>query len=325
MLSVALISTTTPTYAKLNKTTTTTPSAVITKAAPGVTTRAVPVSMPEEIKGAIEKITETEMTIKTKDGKSYWIPTLGFSELEGFKNLNLKEGTEVTLKGLQPQKLESAGAVISKGAIAVKGAPVIDINGGTKLDIAGVAGVTGITGITGVKTFAFSDKDHEGKDLFMPEEITANGVTVKLFEGAKSISTKAFSIAVPEEIKGTIEKITETEMTVKTKDGKSYLIPTLGFSKLKAFVDLNLKEGTEVTLKGVQPPMLEKEGAAVVSNITVTEAAAPSIDSKDVINLGPDGIKTFEFSAKDQVGEAMFMPEEITANGTTVKLFENLE
>lgn len=285
----------------------------------------------KELTGTIEKSGENEIDVKAKDGKVYTVPIGGFSKLDGFKDLDLKVGKEVSLKAMDfsgtsigvkaikiAKSADSKNIKISKEAILAQKISVLeDIKYDIKANLSTATTMINITTKDGDKLF------------FIPSEITADGKTLKL---DKPSITQAISIT-PElkELIGTIEKVGEDEIDVKAKDSKVYTVPIDQFSKLDGFKDLDLKVGREVSLK-----TMEFSGDFV--SIKAMESTASS-DSKDIkgdniaISFGKiSDLKDIQFTPTDapsvtavatKDGEQyklFFIAGEITANGKTLKL-----
>lgn len=164
--------------------------------------------------------------------------------------------------------------------------------------------------------------------------------------------------AVSSEITGTIEKISDNLMTVKTNDGVTYSVPLGEFSKLDGFKDLALDTGTEVSLKSEPAQLTVVPSKALTpedieniktdqkeNTITLTPAYAADSDSKATITkiraLTPEEINKFKADNANTVtgkavqttgsdniitlgnkeGNLFFPATEITANGKIVKLY----
>ncbi|PKM93709.1 MAG: hypothetical protein CVU84_14095 [Firmicutes bacterium HGW-Firmicutes-1] len=85
------------------------------------------------------------------------------------------------------------------------------------------------------------------------------------------MATKGNAPEIPNEISGTIEKINKYDMTVKTKD-QEYLVPIGHFLENEEFKKLDLKVGTEVTLKMSQEIGISTGGSTAVIFEASTEA-----------------------------------------------------
>ncbi len=303
--------------------------------------------MPDEITGEIQEISENEMKVKAQDGEVYLIPLGLFSKEEGFKELGLAKGINVTLKSIRSQMPDTLAINAEAGeAVAVAGTDAV------KPDTGKVTAKR----IEAVKTEAgdviFSIKDGEGvspdektveikelQKVFIAGEITANGKTVKIDVKASQLTMAKPVQIQPQEISGTVQSISENDMTVKTKDEKIYLVPLSKFNSLQEFKALDLKEGTEVELKsgdvifastvtiknttGDETASFETapDGEAIKTlpaqkSFTAVKNAdgtvtVKSVDGKDIKTIDIQELKS---------GKLVFSAAEITANGKTVKL-----
>ncbi|WML33370.1 hypothetical protein [Clostridium sp. OS1-26] len=294
-----------------------------------------------ELTGTIEKTGENEIDVKAKDGKTYTVPIDEFSKLDGFKDLNLKVGTEVSLKAMD----------FSRDFISIKATKIAessdskDIKAGKAVIFAKKISDSKNIQLTNNRdslstTVTIASKDGEqGKLFFIASELTANGKTLKL---DKTSITQAIS-TTPElkELSGAIEKTGENEINVKAKDGKTYTVPIDEFSKLDGFKGLNLKVGTEVSLKAMEFSKAIKVDAEASPETYINKATgldAENSELKDVnmgigatLNLGdtityntvsPSGsAEVISVTAKDgEQNKLYFIASELTANGKTLKL-----
>ena len=190
------------TFAKTNPK----PSKITTSA--GLTTEASTISA-QIISGTVIDVSENEVSIKANDGTSYWFPTIGFSGLDAFKNLNLKAGMMISVEGIVspvvPLTLPTdtkSSATLSAGAVIQK----VILTSGSAIDaiainpvISGTASLThsvdlkSITPVLTIESLDLKDikntdltvtavalKIHPDMKLLFPEEITSGGITVKL-------------------------------------------------------------------------------------------------------------------------------------------------
>lgn len=58
-----------------------------------------------ELSGIVQEVSDNKMTVKGKDGRSYLVMLDQFSKIDGFKDLGLKAGTEVSMKSAQPNTI----------------------------------------------------------------------------------------------------------------------------------------------------------------------------------------------------------------------------
>lgn len=280
-----------------------------------------------EITGAIEDITELEMKVKVKEGESYIVPLGLFSKQEGFKELGLAKGVEVTLKSVKPDlsqtnEFKTEPALTIEGVGDIKSADAIEMGDKVIKMFPGTEGSQKLEegNIEGNVFFSFdSNKGKEpeiktitlgeGEQFFFATEITANGKTVKAEKIHTVIAAKKIVDTMPAELSGTVQSINETEMTVKTKDGKIYTIPLAAFNKKDEFKELEIKSGTEVLLKS----------SPVKKVITITGKGTDATIKTD--GSGKDKIIISKSEIKEiPEGKLIFIVDEITANGKTVKL-----
>ncbi|MHC1682257.1 MAG: hypothetical protein AB6733_04830 [Clostridiaceae bacterium] len=171
------------------------------------------------------------------------------------------------------------------------------------------------------------------------------GVNIQTLTDTVAPESKAGSEAfqaIPTEISGTIEKIDNNEMIVKATDGKKYLVPLIPFSEKKEFKNLDLKVGTEVSLKRSDEKNNGKREIGTVSSADLLiEASGTGTVNKDsnigageVANVKGKAVVDFEVSSngadtptssnkksgaiKIEEGMLFFIADEITANGNTV-------
>ncbi len=277
-----------------------------------------------EITGAIEDISEHEMKVKVKDGESYIVPLGLFSKQEGFKELGLAKGVEVTLKSVKPDlsqtnELKTEPALTIEGVGDIRSADAIEMGdkvikvfpgteGGQKLEEGKIEGNVFFS-FDGNEPEIKSITLGEGEQFFFATEITANGKTVKAEKIHTVIAAKKISDTMPAELSGTVQSINETEMTVKTKDGKIYTIPLAAFNKKDEFKELEIKSGTEVLLKS----------SPVKKVITITGKGTDATIKTD--GSGGEKIIISKSEIKEiPEGKLIFIVDEITANGKTVKL-----
>lgn len=163
-----------------------------TKNISAVTCTAATASIVHEIKGTVGKMSEGGMTVKTSGGKEYYVPLFNFSDMDDFKNLNLKEGTEVSLKGSEIQITAAKAMPASenaKGSVAIvqegKSGEGKDItvtvtsaSGTSSADVIKVGKAQ--ADIKNIKVVKLTPADMEGKDIFIANEITSGGITVKV-------------------------------------------------------------------------------------------------------------------------------------------------
>ncbi|KZL88455.1 hypothetical protein [Clostridium magnum] len=279
--------------------------------------------------GSIEKIGENKIEVKAKDGKVYTVPVNEFSKQDGFKDLNLKVGTEISLKGMD----------FSKTSIGVKATKATESSDSKDIKV-GKVGIS-IEKISDLKNIQSNNKDNlstmvpiaskdgeQDKLFFIASELTANGKTLKL--DLDSITQVVPAISELTELTGTIEKIGEYEIDVKGKDGKTYTVPLNEFSKLDGFKDLNLKGGTEVSLKAMDFSKTSIGVEAVKATessdskgTTVDKTGTPDLantksDIKDTSSAVP---AVAAVASKDgEQDKLFFIASEINANGKTLKL-----
>ncbi|MDF2987767.1 MAG: hypothetical protein K0R50_3277 [Eubacterium sp.] len=297
--------------------------------------------LPTEITGVIEDISELEMKVKVKAGEIYVVPLGLFSKQEDFKALGLAKGVEVTLKSLKPdisgtsELKTSAGLALeiegkdikstdiiestdaAQAVVAIEAAGVVDMGklvkvfpepeDGQKLEGGNV--IFSVESADGKEPELKKITIGEGEQFFVATEITANGKTAKLEKSNTVMITKNIISAMPAELSGTVQSIDGTEMVVKTKDEKVYTIPLAEFIKKDEFKGLDIKSGTEVILKS--SPL--KKVVTITGSIT-----EPSIKTA---GSGEEKIIVSKSEIKDfPEGKLMFIADEITANGKTVKL-----
>jgi hypothetical protein len=71
---------------------------------PMMTLQAAPAQfMSSEISGTVEKLSDSEITVKTEEEVTYNVPLEQLSKINGFNDLSLKVGTKVSLKSAQPE------------------------------------------------------------------------------------------------------------------------------------------------------------------------------------------------------------------------------
>lgn len=282
---------------------------------------------PVEISGVIEEITQTDMKVKVRDGETYMVPLGLLSKQEGFDALGLAKGVEVSLKSMQAglgktiMLTAAAGPALTiKGDKADENAEVKDKDGNAVKTLpslavsqeleAGNVIVFSEGSVEGSQAEIKKLEPVDGVKVFMPSEVSANGKTVKLDIKTAAAAFSIISI-MPAEISGTVESINESEMSVKTGDGKVYTVPLAAFGSMDEFKGLEIENGTEVSVKR-QP--VEK-----TANIT----GSASIAAVKIINSETD----LKVGTKAELGELkeaklVFIAHEITANGKTVKLAE---
>lgn len=81
----------------------------------------------------------------------------------------------------------------------------------------------------------------------------------------------------PMELSGTVQEVSDSKMTVKGKDGKSYLVLLDQFSKIDGFKDLELKAGTEVSMKSVQPDRIALGEKNTGKAVTFAISSVPTV------------------------------------------------
>lgn len=308
--------------------------------------------IPEEITGVIQEISENEMKVKAQDGEVYLVPLGLFSMVEGFKDLELKKDVKVTLKSLKPEMPKNISVGSATAGVAfikeLDEADLINVDP-KKLDSKKIAGEK----LDAIKVYngnAVAIKENASENIlmatidsekvFFANEITANGKTVKIdLTMAKQVMVRPIQ-AQPAEIKGTVETITDSDMTVKADDGKTYFVPLAKFSTSDEFKELGLKQGTEVVIKSGDIfarsaagekaiTTLEGEKGAVVTSGNVKNELVIKGNAKNVFvfegtvdaiaSPGVPDIKCFDISSSAD-GKMIYIAGEITANGKTVKL-----
>ncbi|MDR3600459.1 MAG: hypothetical protein P4L49_08285 [Desulfosporosinus sp.] len=55
-------------------------------------------NMPTEISGVVKEISQNIMTVETEDAKTYLVPLKQFAKIDGFSDLELQTGSQVSLK-----------------------------------------------------------------------------------------------------------------------------------------------------------------------------------------------------------------------------------
>jgi hypothetical protein len=157
---------------------------------------------------------------------------------------------------------------------------------------------------------------------------------------AETTTTLANTI---DEIRGTVEKVTEEYMVVKSEDDKLYTVPLFAFLEQEGFEALNLEKGTELIIKS--PKLHFANGEAGTTKVFNNEEApvvisVESIDSdrsgeakeiKSIFlkrgDLLEDSKQLIEavtvtraISITTEEGTELFFAGEITANGKTITL-----
>lgn len=277
--------------------------------------------MPAEITGVIQEINENEMKVKTQDGEVYLVPLGLFAKAEGFDGLGLAKDVNVTLKSIQPKLPDTISiSIATGGALEIQGTGTVKLNPDKVI----TRKLEGIKTEKGNAVFTIKEgevpvlnaKAVEFKELqkvFIAEEITANGKTVKIdVKAAQQIALNAAPVQAGE-ISGTVRSINEKDMTVETKDGKIYTVPLAKFNALQEFKALDIKEGTEVQLKS---------GAAAVKTLPGNQSiTAVKLEDGTVTVKSVDGqnIKMIDIHELEP-GKLIFIAGEITTSGKTVKL-----
>lgn len=259
---------------------------------------------PAEISGVVEEISQSDMKVKVQGGETYMVPLGMLSKQEGFDALGLAKGVEVSLKSMQAGLGKTIMFTAGTGpALTMKGDKVGENTGVT----AGNVIIISEGSVAGSEPEVKKITPADGIKVFIPSEISANGKTVKL---DMKTAAGAFNIIniMPAEISGTVESINESEMTVKTGEGKVYTVPLTAFGSMDEFKGLEIKNGTEVSVKR-QP--VEKDAKLLVNASTI---AVRIIDAKT--DLKADKVELSEIKE----AKLVFIGDEITANGKTVKL-----
>ncbi len=279
---------------------------------------------PAEISGVVEEITQSDMKVKVQDGETYLVPLGMLSKQEGFDALGLAKGVEVSLKSMQAGLGKTIMFTAGTGpALTMKVDKVGENTGVTDTDGNVVREFTGLAvdqkleagnviiisegSVDVSKPEIKKITPVDGVKVFIPSEISANGKTVKL-DIKTAVGAYNIINIMPTEISGTVESINESEMTVKTGEGKVYTVPLTAFGSLDEFKGLEIKNGTEVSVKR-QP--VEKDAKLVGNASTI---AIRIIDSKT--DLKADKVELSEIKE----AKLVFIGDEITANGKTVKL-----
>jgi hypothetical protein len=184
------------------------------------------------------------------------------------------------------------------------------------------------------------------------DEVFNKGLEVKVPQAqamrTEAIPTLANSI---DEIRGTIEKVTEEYMVVKSEDDKLYTVPLFAFLEQEGFEELNLEKGTELIIKSRKLhfangelgtlKVFNKEEATVEISEAFNKVEAPVVlsiksidsdrsgevkeikrgdlleDSKELIEAVP---VTRAISITTEEGTELFFAGEITVNGKTIIL-----
>jgi hypothetical protein len=178
----------------------------------------------------------------------------------------------------------------------------------------------------------------------LTDEAFNKGLEVKISVAramrAEATATLANTI---DEIKGTIEKVTEEYMVVKSEDNKRYTVPLFAFLEQEGFEELNLENGTELIIKS--PKLHLANGEAGTTEVFNKEEAPVeiSVESIDFDRSGEakevksillkrgdllEGSKEFieavpvtrAISITTEEGTELFFAGEITANGKTITL-----
>lgn len=130
-------------------------------------------AQPSEISGTVESIDENGMTVKTGDEKEYWIPIAEFNQLEDFKALGLKAGSEVSVKSAELEFTTTSTIKNVEGDVTVS----IARNTASALTESSEGFKPGKIQVA--KAIDLKDLS-EGKLIYIADEITSGGKTVKL-------------------------------------------------------------------------------------------------------------------------------------------------
>jgi hypothetical protein len=85
---------------------------------PMMTIQAAPAQfMSSEISGTVEKLSDSEITVKTEEGVTYNVPLDQLSKVNGFNDLSLKVGTKVSLKSAQPEIVSISQKPLTAGEV----------------------------------------------------------------------------------------------------------------------------------------------------------------------------------------------------------------
>ncbi|QGQ99753.1 hypothetical protein EHS13_35270 [Paenibacillus psychroresistens] len=210
-------------------------------------------SMPLEISGKVDKISKGELTVTAKDGKVYLVPLWKLSTINGFSDLGLKVGTEVTLKSTQPD-LANVKSVSSLASLTVSAKPIdiktLKVAEGTLTPLTAVDASKLIKGADLTFTAAPSIKavGHVDLKAIDAKEAKAVGATLS---SATPVSTTAISkdsITTLTAVKGPLPDLSKVQVgTLKVvENGKvSFVAPAEGSFTLSA-----LNEGTQLFLAG---------------------------------------------------------------------------
>jgi len=156
-------------------------------------------NMPTEISGVVKEISQNIMTVETEDAKTYLVPLEQFSKIDGFSDLELQIGSQVSLKREDLTGKGSPQYIIIGQPTVVKSDVDLKAIGGTTTPDGSNEGLSAMaTGesspqntivgtLTEVKGAAnLKEIGNEalsinaGEMIFIATEISADGKTVKL-------------------------------------------------------------------------------------------------------------------------------------------------
>ncbi len=218
-----------------------------------------------ELSGIVQEVSDNKMTVKGEDGRSYLVMLDQFSKIDGFKELELKAGTEVSMKSAQPNRITLSEDIGKAVTFAISSVPAVLKEAGGIDTVAGTLDEKEVGAIE--KGDATIYTIEPGKDGEMVEAVTAMA--------AVTVSA------------GDIDQ-TKEESTEQGKEGEA--AERVATVTAVAIDTKNMGE----TEKGRIPFF-----AAALSTVDGTIKMA-ALDGENV--------------------KLCFVPEEITANGKTIKL-----
>lgn len=218
-----------------------------------------------ELSGIVQEVSDDKMTVKGEDGRSYLVMLDQFSKIDGFKELELKAGTEVSMKSAQLNRItlsEDTGKAVT---FSMSSVPAVLKETGKINTVMGILDEKAVSAVE--KGSATIYTVEPGKDGEMVEAVTAMA----------AVTASA----------GDIDQ-TKEESTEQRKDGEA--------AERVATV-------TAVTIDAKNIGETEK------GHIPFFTAALSKVDG------------TIKMAALDGENVKLcFVPEEITANGKTIKL-----
>lgn len=128
---------------------------------------------------------------------------------------------------------------------------------------------------------------------------------------------------VPQEVTGTVEKISDNEMTVKVSNVTAYNISLTEFSKLADFQGLGLEVGTQVTVKMGQPKLTQENGTITLGEVKPAGAIG---ESKNLVVVDATKATNITLNPADaKEGEVVVNYVKVPEAGTSVIKLDELK